>query len=768
MIKRLLILSAFVFSSFAFAQEGNITAIKFSGNQRIEDAAILNMVRTRPGAPISKTMIQNDIRSMYASGFFQNIQVNYVAATGELWFEVEEKKTIIDITFEGNEEEKTKDLEKQVKVKKFTYLDKGKVSEDIEKIKQYYDSKGYYLAEVEPVFTDKEKNQIVLTYKVTEYQKVMVRRIDFMGNKVFTAAQLRHVMRTKEKGFLSFLTQSGKFQEEILAYDRQMVSEIYGQKGYINVKINGPKIELAPDRRSLTLTYFLEEGDSYNVGTVKVNGELLNKSQDELLEKTKIKGDQVADTTKIREDIFALSSVYADEGYAYANVVPNFEFFHDQKKVNITYIVQPGKQVTIREIRVTGNESNRDKVILREMQIAEGDLYNATKIRESKQNLDRLSLFKTVTFSTPKDSTGDYVDLVIQVEEKETGSFNIGAGFNTLESFQIIGRLEKRSIFGYGSDISLNAQVGKRTQIFNLSYNDEHFLDTKWGMALNLFNISRRYNNFSLTSTGGTLGFDYPLYTKGLERVRAGVSYGLINQDLEDLRPTVEKLFTSGLTSSVTFSISRDTRNKVIDASDGSFLKISEEIAGSALGGDNDFSKAEFDGRWFFPVVPTKRIPVISDSVVAFHINTGYVSPLEDGGKVPLFERYYPGGVFSIRGFQLRSLGPKIRVATSNDVGSFATSDFVYGGNKQLIFNAEYIFPIIKPINMNGVFFFDMGNAFDNGESMFTLAGQRQSAGVELRWFSPMGPLRFAWGFPLDRKDDESLVNFDFTFGTLF
>lgn len=767
-MKKLLLLLLCV-PNLLFAQANRtISKIEVIGNHRIETAAILNMIRTKVGSPLSTTVVQEDIRTLYRSGYFDYVEVSFDESSKKVFFDIAEKKTIMEVKFEGNVKEKAKDLEKQISVKKFTYLDKGKVQEDIEKLKQFYDSKGFYLADIEPVYQPKDKNQIILVYKVTEYQKVRVRKVRFMGNKVFSDEELKKVMRTREKGFLSFLTQSGKFQEEILAYDRQMVADTYGQKGYINVKVNGPKIELSPDRQSLSLTFFLEEGDSYKVDQVNVGGELLNKTMDDLREKIKIKTTDVANTAKIREDIFELSSVYADEGYAYANVVPNFEFFHEEKKVNVTYTVTPGKQIRIREIKVSGNFSNRDKVILREMQVTEGELYNATKIRESKQNIERLALFQTVTFSTPKDTSGDNVDIVVQVEEKETGSFNIGAGFNTLESFQIIGRLEKRSIFGYGSDISLNAQVGKRTQIFNLAYNDEYFLDSKWGLAINLFNIGRRYTNFSLTSTGGTFGFDYPLYTKGLERVRAGISYSIINQDLSDLRPTVEKLFNSGVTSSVTFSLSRDTRNRVIDASQGSFIRASEEIAGSVLGGDNAFSKTEFDARWFFPVLQTKRIPVISDSVIAFRVNTGYVSPLENGGKIPLFERYFPGGVFSIRGFQLRSLGPKIQVATSNDIGSFATADFVYGGNKQLIANAEYIFPIIKPAGINGVFFFDMGNAFDNGESMFTLAGQRQSTGFELRWNSPMGPLRFAWGFPLDRKEDEGLVNFDFTFGTLF
>jgi outer membrane protein insertion porin family len=197
-------------------------------------------------------------------------------------------------------------------------------------------------------------------------------------------------------------------------------------------------------------------------------------------------------------------------------------------------------------------------------------------------------------------------------------------------------------------------------------------------------------------------------------------------------------------------------------------MSISEEIAGGVLGGDNSFSKLEFDGRWFFPVLENSSAPIVGDSVFAFHVGAGYVAPLHDGDRIPLFERYFPGGILSLRGFNIRSLGPVIQVASSNDPTGFSTTDFTVGGNKELIVNAEYIFPIIKAANIKGVFFFDMGNAFDNGETMFTLAGQRYSTGFGLRWFSPIGPLRFAWGFPLDRKEDESLMVFDFTIGSLF
>ncbi len=379
-----------------------------------------------------------------------------------------------------------------------------------------------------------------------------------------------------------------------------------------------------------------------------------------------------------------------------------------------------------------------------------------------------MALFEEVQFSTPRGSGDDRVDIVIEVKEKQTGTFQIGAGFNTLESFQVIGSVEKRNLFGYGVDLTLQAQLGGRTQSFNLRYRDEWFLDSRWGLTLNAFNISRRYSNFDLTSRGFNMGLDYPLYVKGLKRLRAGFTYSLIDQNLSNLRPTVEQLFDGGLTSSITGSISWDTRDRVFEPTSGTLMRFTQEMAGGILGGNNVFSKTEFDGRWFFPLAPQSRMPVFGGSVFALRLNLGYVAPLSDGERVPLFERFFPGGIFTIRGFPIRSLGPKIQVASSNDPGAFTTTDFVVGGNKQVIFNAEYILPIVPVANIKWVFFFDMGNAFDNGESLFTLAGQRYSAGFGLRWFSPIGPLRFEWGFPLDRKEDESTVVFDFTIGSLF
>lgn len=648
-------------------------------------------------------------------------------------------------------------------------MDENRVREDLEKLRQFYDSKGFFLAEITDEVEKITDTEVRLTFRIREEKKIKLRRITFIGNKLFSDKKLKSVIQTKEKGLLSFMSGSGSYQKELFALDRQLLRDFYGSQGYIKVKVGQPRVQLSPNKKSLLLTIPIEEGDRYTVSSIDVDGVLL-KPREELMEVIKLKDGKFANTVAIQLDIAKLSTIYADEGYAYANVIPRDNFNEKNKTVGITYLLQPGPKVYVERIKITGNSDTRDKVIRREMHIMEGDLFSATKLRESRENIERLSLFEEVAITTPRGTADDRVNILINVKEQPTGTFSIGAGFNTLESFQVIGQVQKRNLFGYGVDITLSARIGGRTQAFNLRYRDEYFLDTKVGITVNAFNVERRFPDFDQRSRGGSLGFDYPFYRKGIKRIRGGLTYSLVDEKITDIRSTVEQLFDAGLTSSLTGTISRDTRNRVFEPSQGSFLFFTQEIAGGPLGGDNQFAKTEFDGRWFFPLMEKSRAPLLGNSVIGFHFRTGYVTPLTDGGRVPVFERFAPGGIFTLRGFDLRSLGPEIQVASSSDPSSYVTTDFRTGGNKQIIFNAEYIMPIVRarafPLKL--VFFFDMGNAFDNGESMFTLTGQRQSTGIGIRWFSPIGPLRFAWGFPLDRKEDESAIVFDFTIGSLF
>lgn len=744
-----------------------IRAIVVEGNRRIEKDAIVQSLLSKPGEDLRRSFVREDIRRVYRMGYFDRVDVYYDEGAQALKVVVAEKKVIRAIKFAGNKEKDTEDLEKETQVKAYAYVDENKVKEDVARLKTLYEAKGYYLVEITPEYKDVAEGEVELTYRVVENRKVKIERINFIGNKLYKDSELKAVMLTKEKGFLSFLTSSGTYQQEMLDHDRQQVWDHYRKHGYFRSSVSAPFVQMSPDRRSLTATFTVEEGEQYKFGAIDIDGELI-RDKAELMKLLKSKEGAIASSADVVADMQKLSSLYADEGYAYANVIPQDRMDDAAKIVAFTFLIQPGEKVRIERIRISGNTSTRDKVIRREMQIAEGDEYDWTKIKQSKESLDRLSIFEEVKITTPKASSDDTVDLVVEIKEKQTGTISLGAGFSTLDSFQIIGKIEKRNVFGYGVDLIFDAQLGARTQIFNLQYRDEHFLDTKWGLTVNAFNIDRRYSSFDLTTRGASVGFDYPLYVRFLERWRLGLTYSIVDKILSNLSPTIENLFQGGVISSVTTGLSRDTRNRVFEPTKGSLLKISEEFAGSALGGDHSFSKTEFNARFFYPVGKWTPVPILEDAVFAVNFDAGYVAPLDAGDRVPLFERYFPGGILNLRGFPIRSLGPKIKIASSTDPGNFTTSDFVIGGNKQVILNAEYIFPLIKPANIKGVLFFDMGNAFDNGESPFTLAGQRQSVGFGIRWFSPIGPLRFEWGYPLDRKGGEKPSVFDFTIGSIF
>ena len=744
-----------------------VRSIEVEGNHRIESAAIVQNLLSKKGEDLRRAFVREDIRRVFAMGYFDQVDIFYDDSTQTLRVVVSEKKVIRSVKFLGNKEKDTEDLEKEVQVKAYSYVDENKVREDIARLKALYETKGYYLVEITPEYKDVENHEVELTYRIVENRKIKIERINFIGNKVFKDGELKKAMFTKEKGFLSFMTSSGTYQQEMLEQDRQILWDYYRRHGYFRSSVSAPFVKMSPDRRSLSVTFTIVEGDPYKFGKIDIDGELI-KDKEELRKLVKSKEGNVASSADLQQDMQKLSSVYADEGYAYANVIPQEHFNEEEKTIDWTFVLQPGDKVRIEHIRISGNTSTRDKVIRREMQIAEGDQYHWTKIKQSKEALERLSIFEEVKVTTPKGSADDRVDILVEVKEKQTGTISLGAGFSTIDSFQIIGKIEKRNVFGYGVDLIFDAQVGARTQIFNLQYRDEHFLDSKWGLTVNAFNIERRFSSFNLTTRGASVGFDYPLYVNFLERWRLGMTYSIVDKTLSNINPSVENLFQGGVISSVTTSLSRDTRNRVFEPTKGTLLKVSEEIAGSALGGDHSFSKTEFNARFFYPVGKWTPIPVLGDAVFALNFDAGYVAPLDSGDRVPLFERYFPGGILNLRGFPIRSLGPKIKIASSTNPGEFTTSDFVIGGNKQVIFNAEYIFPIVKPANIKGVLFFDMGNAFDNGESPFTLAGQRQSVGFGIRWFSPIGPLRFEWGYPLDRKEGERSSVFDFTIGSIF
>lgn len=758
-------------SSVSHAQTpgAKVKSIEIRGNVRIERAAILGAMKTKIDSAFDPSWPSEDLKAIYQMDYFDDVQLK-ARQEGEdlvLIVVVQERPSIMKIRFEGNEEIKEDELKGLIKTVQYSLLDMHKIREDAEKIIQKYAEKGYFLAHVEPKLKEKPENQRELTFVITENKPLTIKRINFLGNHAFSEAELKANIETKEGGLMSMFPGlgggSGSFKEEIFNIDKQRLLFHYLKNGYINVKISEPQVYLTPDKRWLYLTIPIDEGEQYTIASIDFSGDLLF-AKEKLFDKLTIKTGERFDYERVQKDIQEITTLYQDKGYAFPNIIPNYQQDKDKRTVDLNLTIQKGKLTYIERIDIAGNVTTRDKIIRRLIFLAEGELYNASKLKDSEFNLRSLGFFKEVKISHKAGSSDEQLILTVDVTEESTGTFTIGAAFNTLENFQFISQIQKTNLFGYGWTINLSARLGGRSRIFNLNFVEPYLFDTDLQLSVNAFNQENRFTDFSTKRSGGGATFTYPIYRP---YYRASVGYNLEDVAIADVTEFQKRLFQDGVTSSVLFSVYHDSRIRVsmFQAVSGFLSSASAEYAGTFLGGDNSYVEYGLKHIQHIPVFGG-TFPLFGGSQIEFRGRLRYLQSVT-GDPVPLYIRYFPGGINSMRGFVFRSLGPYIDVANTADPHSFVRRQFKIGGNKELVTNLEYIMPLFREQNILLVTFLDVGNAFNNGEMLSPLQ-LRQSTGFGVRWYSPIGPLRFEWGFPFNRRQDEQSMVFEFSIGTPF
>ncbi|MBN1283137.1 MAG: outer membrane protein assembly factor BamA [Proteobacteria bacterium] len=750
------LLAAAALSGSAHAAGPVVREIVFTGAVRTPEQTLRSTVRTQVGAPLSEEQLDRDVRDLYRLGQFRHIKVESLPAQGgvRLNFVLDERPLIAEIGFAGNKKIKSDDLRPEVTQRTFSPLDEKAVAESMQRIREAYAKKGYYLAEVNYYIDTTPGGDSKLVFDVHEHKGVMVRRVLFVGNKVFKDKELRKVIKTRQKGAFSFLTGSGKYEEEILKNDMLFLTYYYLNHGYLRAKISPPRTTISKDRRYIFVTYQVHEGEQYRIGRIGLSGDILTTPQ-ELEGALRTKAGEIYSQRTLDTDLMGLTERYGDEGYAYANIVPQTIPDDESLTADIDVRIHKGDRITIERINIAGNNVTRDKVIRRELAVMEDDRFSERGLRKSKENLMRLGYFEDVTFATPRGTRDDTMVLNIDVRERPTGTFNIGAGFSSVEKFMINASIQKQNFLGYGISGQISAELSKRRQLFMLSVSDPYFLDTKMMAGISGYRNAYNYNDFRRAATGGdvSLGrrfFDYYSWQLGytLEQVSVGnFSYAV---------PQFFRQNTSGLTSQLSLTLARDTRDNRITPNKGMYNLLTNEVSGNKLGGDNDYYRVNFRTMFYYPIIKDRLI-------FKEFFRIGYIRSLNDQ-PVPLFERFFTGGVFSLRGYQPDSVGPSIRIP-----GSVSGSDqrFVYGGDKILLFITEFEIPIYDKAGIRGVVFFDAGNAFGETEN-YDIRNLRLDYGFGIRWNSPMGPLRFEWGFPIARKAGEDPVVFNFTIGNFF
>ncbi len=755
-------------SSKLFRRE-KIAEVRVVGNRRIEQDAIKRIVKTQPGDTFLAKNLSEDLKAIYSMGYFDDVRVeSEESSAGKIIiFVVKEKPTIRHIYIKGGKgsqnaggktfkEEEPEDIVKpgnlifdDEKILKGLDIKPGsianifKIQSNIKRIEDMYKEKNYQNVKVSYNLKEQENNQVDLEFVIDEGKKVLIKEIRFEGNQAYPAKKLKKIMKTTEKGFWSWITSSGDLKTEDLNQDVELLTSFYSNNGYIQAKVGEPVVEIKDNWIYITIK--IDEGQRYKVGKVRIAGDLL-KPESEMMKQIKISKEVYFSRQVLRDDVIVIGDLYADEGYAYADVVPQIDPDNEKLLVNITFTISKGNLVYFEEIRIAGNTKTRDKVIRRELDFYEQELFSGKKLKRGIRNLNRLDYFEDVKVNTPKGSEPDKMILDIDVKEKPTGTFSFGGGYSSVENMFVVGSISQRNLFGLGELLQLKAQIGGVSQRYVLSFTEPWLFDIPLSAGFDLYDQTRDYNTYNVNSNGGVIRFGYPVY----DYTRLYLAYGYDISNMSDLTfASTESIYWQQMigqhtTSSITPTIRYDSRDKAINPTEGSNSSLSVEYAG--LGGDVGFTKYVGEaGRYF---------PLFWSTVGFLHAKAGYISQ-HDGMLLPPWQRFYLGGINSLRGFTWDELSPKDQFG--NDIG----------GDKFVQFNVEYIFPLLKDVGLMGVVFFDTGNLYDNGQDI-DLGNLRQSAGVGVRWYSPMGPIRLENGFVLDPKTGEATSRLEFTMGQAF
>ncbi len=755
---------------------GVITKVNVQGNRRVEADAIRAALPLRPGDTFDKRKLKDALLAVWKTAYFNDVKLDVSAVpppgTGyQLTVLVSEKPAVREVKLEGNSELSRDDLKETIEVKQFQILDPEGVRKTAKKMQEKYVEKGYFLAEVSWRLDPLPNNEVNVVFVINEHAKVTVKEIRFVGNRALSTDELKGAMITQEGSFWSFLSSAGTYREDAFARDEYVLQGLYYDRGYLYVKFGKAAIELSPDRRFIFITLPIEEGDPYDIGKIDVSGDLL-EPKEKLLALVETRPGKRFSKTILQRDLQVLADVYKDKGYAYANVTPDTDVHAEAKTVDVNFSFQKGNLVTIEKIEMVGNTRTRDKVIRREMRINEGDLYSGTGIRVSKARITALGYFDSVEVNTRRGSSDDKMVVEVTVKEKLTGTFQLGFGFAGGENFFGQAQLSQNNLFGYGHTATLSFQISSLRQLFQLSYLDPYFLDSAWTASIDLYRSELIFTGFDRKAVGGALTGGYEIF----EDLRFFTTYTLENVDVVPTGTSTLQLrnqFTAGRTSSIRFSFNYDKRDNRLFPTNGHLESASAEFATSLLGSQNLFQR--------YRLIERRYRPLFWGLVAKVNLSLGYIKATDPLNRpVSISEKFFAGGINSIRGYSLRSISPTKKILASRDPDA-GILDYAVGGNKELITNWEIEFPIVESAGIRGVVFYDMGNVFAENENFFQSSqrpdangngtlplGLFLSTGFGVRWFSPLGPLRFEVGFPLTRRPIDDSYLFEFTIGNFF
>jgi outer membrane protein insertion porin family len=722
-----------------------VKEIAVQGNRRVQEAVILGRVTLKIGTPFVANRTAEDIRGIFSLGFFDDVQVRVEDFEGgvKLTYVVTERPFVRDVLFSGNKKQDASTLLEKIDLKLGTVYNPVEVNRAADKLKDFYETEGYFEVGIAPEVEKLADGDVTVTFKIAEGRRITIEQIAIEGTQGLTPKQVRGAMETQEREFYIL---RGTVQRQRLDEDTDRIIQLYNDHGYVQARVEKSEIDVDREKARATIRIVVVEGPQFKVGGVDVTGNTL-LPQEEIRKRIQLKSGDVFSRGKLRDSVTGVTDLYSAIGRASADVSPNTMQDTPNRLVNVVFEVVEGPETYVERINISGNTRSEEKILRREIPMAEGDLFTTQKLTRAKQRLTNLNYFDKVEAKTAPGSSKDKIVVNIDVTEKPTGLFSIGGGYSSQDG--VLGTLDlsQRNFLGKGWEVFLRLRGGENLQTGTIGFTEPWLFDRPLAAGFDIFNTRRILPDYTVNSLGGDIRLGHPLG----EYSRWNAMYRVSQDRISDVSAlgSPELLSEEGthLTSLVGLSLSRDTRDNVFDPTRGGTASIGLDFAGVGFGGR--FVRSVFTTTYYQPT------PWL-DHVLSFRLMAGYAIGW-DKDPVPLFERFYLGGSNSLRQFKSLQVSPRDSSGTR------------VGGNAELLGTIEYQIPLF--FGIKAAIFYDVGNVWGpdiSGGTKIDLTDLRHGAGAGFRWNSPFGPIRVDYGIKLDRKAGESLGSFNFSAGSSF
>lgn len=740
------------------ATGGTVSRIEVRGTQRIEPDTVVSYLKIAPGDSFSRDSLDESLKALFATGLFSNVDLSREG--GVLVVTVAENPIVNRIAFEGNKHIEDSQLETEITSKPRVVYTRTRVQSDVDRILEIYRRSGRFAAKVEPKIIELEQNRVDLVFEIDEGPLTTVREISFVGNEQFSDDRLKEEIQTQEAAWYRFLSNSDTYDPDRVTFDRELLRRFYLKRGYADFRVVSAVAELTPDRQSFFLTFTVEEGERYKFGKVQIESSLRD------LDTAKIEGELTTsegdwyNSEEVENSVNKLTEAVGNLQYAFVDVRPRVRRNREEKTIDLTYEVKEGPRVFVERIDITGNVRTEDRVIRREMLLAEGDPFNASAMRRSERRIRDLGFFEKVNVNSQQGSSPDQTVVDVQVTEQSTGEISLGAGYSSTDGVLGDVSLRERNFLGKGQDLRFGTSLSQRTQEFDISFTEPYFLERDLSAGFDLFRTTRDNQDetsFDEKQTGFTLRMGYPLSPSLRQKLNYTLKQVEIDNVDDDASRYIKEQEGEIVTSAVGQDLTYDKRDSRIDPTDGYVLTLSNDLAG--LGGDTNYLRNRLTGSVYFPVLEQVVLSVTGEGGYTWGFG-------KNSDEVNINDRFFIGGQ-TLRGFESAGIGPRDLTDGNNDA---------LGGTKFYRASAELAFPIGLPEEMGiqGHTFADAGSLWGseakakNGESFRDDNSLRVSAGVGVSWKSPVGPIRVDLAKALKKEDYDETEVFHFSFGTRF